>query len=291
MSELPSLNLQCFGVPTARLAGAPAPPEVLRRKHLALLVYLALSPNRRRTRAHLVGVLWPETGDARARHSLNEAIRRLRAHVGESRLASAGDSIELRDDALEVDALRFDALLERSPVDAARLVAGDFLEGFAVEGAPAFEEWVAQERDRYRARATAALVATGEQALAAARESDASASARRALALQPYAEPAAPLLMRSCARACRARQAAPPPTPARWPRSRRWRPKRSRASPRAHPPITPRWRPPWRRCCGRSPGSNPWRWPWTRRTARTAPASRRSVARCRSSPGCRCCSC
>ena len=199
MSELPSLNLQCFGVPTARLAGAPAPPEVLRRKHLALLVYLALSPNRRRTRAHLVGVLWPETGDARARHSLNEAIRRLRAHVGESRLASAGDSIELRDDALEVDALRFDALLERSPVDAARLVAGDFLEGFAVEGAPAFEEWVAQERDRYRARATAALVATGEQALAAARESDASASARRALALQPYAEPAAQLLMRSCA--------------------------------------------------------------------------------------------
>src|SRR5438105_3879668 len=199
MSELPPLELQCFGVPTARLAGGPAPPEVLRRKHLALLVYLALSPNRRRTRAHLVGVLWPETGDARARHSLNEAIRRLRAHVGESRLGSDGDSILLRDDALAVDALRFDALVERSPAAAARLVEGDFLEGFAVEGAPAFEEWVAQERDRYRARAAAALVAAGEEALAAARESDASASARRALALQPYAEPAVQLLMRSCA--------------------------------------------------------------------------------------------
>src|SRR5438105_854822 len=103
MSELPSLNLQCFGVPTARLAGAPAPPEVLRRKHLALLVYLALSPNRRRTRAHLVGVLWPETGDARARHSLNEAIRRLRAHVGEARLASGGRSIQMRSCALSGD--------------------------------------------------------------------------------------------------------------------------------------------------------------------------------------------
>src|SRR5437870_11889272 len=107
-TSFPRLELYCFGVPTAHLDGGPAPPEVLRRKHLALLVYLALSPNRRRTRAHLVGVLWPETGDARARHSLNEAIRRLRAHVGESRLASAGDSIELRDDALEVDALRFE---------------------------------------------------------------------------------------------------------------------------------------------------------------------------------------
>ena len=197
MSDLPPLELQCFGVPTARLAGGPAPPEVLRRKHLALLVYLALSPDRRRTRAHLVGVLWPETGDAQARHSLNEAIRRLRAHLGESRLASDGDSIVLRDDGLEVDALRFAALLERSPADAARLVRGDFLEGFTVEGAPAFEEWAAQERDRYRAGAAAALVATGEEALAAARESGASEWARRALALQPYAEPAAQLLMRA----------------------------------------------------------------------------------------------
>src|SRR4029077_4548998 len=146
MTELAPLELQCFGVPTARLAGGPAPPEVLRRKHLALLVYLALSPNRRRTRTHLVGVLWPETDDSRARHSLNEAIRRLRAHVGESRLTSDSDSIVPGGDDLEVDALRFDALLDRSPADAARLVGGDFLEGFAVEGAPAFEEWVAQER-------------------------------------------------------------------------------------------------------------------------------------------------
>src|ERR1041385_4008812 len=53
MSVLPPLELHCFGVPAARLAGGPAPPEVLRRKHLALLVYLALSPKRRRTRAHL----------------------------------------------------------------------------------------------------------------------------------------------------------------------------------------------------------------------------------------------
>src|SRR5207253_5903421 len=66
-----------------------------------------------------------------------------------------------------------------------------------VEGAPAFEEWAAQERDRYRAGAAAALVATGEEALAAARESGASEWARRALALQPYAEPAAQLLMRA----------------------------------------------------------------------------------------------
>ena len=125
MSDLPLLELQCFGVPGARLGGSPAPPELLRRKHLALLVYLALSPQHRRTRAHLVGVLWPETGEAQARHSLNEAVRRLRTHVGEARLASDGDAIVLREEGLEVDALRFETLVEQRPADAARLVPGD----------------------------------------------------------------------------------------------------------------------------------------------------------------------
>jgi DNA-binding SARP family transcriptional activator len=197
MSDLPPLELQSFGLPSARLGGSSAPPEVLRRKHLALLIYLALSPNHRRTRAHLVGVLWPETGEAQARHSLNEAIRRLRAPLGAGRLASDGDSIVLHGDGLEVDALRFDALQEQSPADAVRLVRGDFLEGFTMEGAPAFEEWAAVERARYRTQAAAGLVTTGEQALAAARESEATEAARRALALQPYAEPAVRLLMRA----------------------------------------------------------------------------------------------
>lgn len=198
MPTLPPLELKCLGVPTALLDGTPAPPEVLRRKHLALLVYLALSPNRRRTRAHLVGVLWPETGEAQARHSLNEAVRRLRAHVGEARLTSDGDAIVLRDDGLEVDALRFDTLLEHTPAAAARLVGeSDFLEGFTVEGAAAFEEWAAQQRDRYRTRAAEALGAMGEEALAAGHASSAIESARRALALQPYAEPAVQLLMRA----------------------------------------------------------------------------------------------
>jgi DNA-binding SARP family transcriptional activator len=197
MADLPPLELQCFGVPSARLNGSPAPAELLRRKHLALLVYLALSPNRQRTRSHLVGLLWPETGEAQARHSLNEAIRRLRTHAGDARLASDGDTIVLREEGLQVDALRFDALVERHPADAARLVLGDFLEGFTVDGAAAFEEWAALERERYRTRAAAALVAMGEEELAAGRESPATESARRAVALQPYAEPAAHLVMRA----------------------------------------------------------------------------------------------
>ena len=36
--------------------GAPAPPEMLWRKHLALLVYLARSPRQTRSREHLIGL-------------------------------------------------------------------------------------------------------------------------------------------------------------------------------------------------------------------------------------------
>src|SRR2546422_6475837 len=47
-------------------------------RSLALLTYLALSPNGTRSRSHLLGLLWPESPDDKARRSLNEAVRRLR---------------------------------------------------------------------------------------------------------------------------------------------------------------------------------------------------------------------
>jgi DNA-binding SARP family transcriptional activator len=71
------MSCQTLGPVGLSLDGGPAPPELLWRKHLALLVYLARSP-RGRTREHLVGLLWPEKPEAAARHSLNEATRVLR---------------------------------------------------------------------------------------------------------------------------------------------------------------------------------------------------------------------
>ncbi|MGH7537793.1 MAG: AfsR/SARP family transcriptional regulator [Gemmatimonadales bacterium] len=155
--ELPSLELSCFGPPTARLGGRDPPPDVVWRKHLALLIYLALSADRTRSREHLLGLLWPEKTDAQARHSLNEALRRLRASLGADRLVSQGDAITLTGDGLAVDAARFEALAATRSSEAAALVRGDFLEGFALDDAPAFEEWAAAERSRYRSRSAATI--------------------------------------------------------------------------------------------------------------------------------------
>ncbi len=197
--SLPRLELICFGPPTARVDGAPPATDVLWRKHLALLVYLALSPNRTRTRDHLLGLLWPEKTQDKARHSLNEASRRLRTGLGADRLVSRGDALTLSDESLEVDALRFDELIDRRPDDAAALLRGDFLEGFTVDDSPAFEDWASGRRSHYRSRGATVLVHQGEDALSRNEFGSARAAASDALRLLPTFEPAAQLSMRAAA--------------------------------------------------------------------------------------------
>ena len=193
--RLAKLELICFGPPTARLDGALPPPDVLWRKHLALLIYLALSPKRTRTRDHLLGQLWPEKSQSKARHSLNEAVRRLRVALGAGRLVTHGDSLTLEDTALKVDVWDFDAAVSAGSPGAAELATGDLLEGFVLSGAPEFERWATQRSDRYRSRVAEALLEDGQQALAQLRFRTAQDLARRALETQPYFEPAARLLM------------------------------------------------------------------------------------------------
>lgn len=197
--KVASLELACFGPPNARLGGGPPPPDVLWRKHLGLLMYLALSPDRTRTRDHLTGLFWPEKPERHARHSLNEAIRRLRVGLGAERLLTQGDTYTLNDDELEVDIWRFSSLAPERPEEAVRLLRGDFLEGFVLDDAPGFEEWAAAERTKWHAHGAAALVAAGDAALAAGRFSDADDAALRALALEPHGEAGARLRMRAMA--------------------------------------------------------------------------------------------
>src|SRR5215470_14465403 len=113
-----ALGLTCFGPPTARVGGEHPSAEVLWRKHLALLIYLALSPGYTRTRQHLLGLLWPEKNEPAARHSLNEAVRRLRGCLGAERILSQGELLTLNPTALKVDALEVEGLPSADPTRA-----------------------------------------------------------------------------------------------------------------------------------------------------------------------------
>ncbi len=183
-----------------RVDGGPAPPELLWRKNLALLVYLARSPKRTRSRDHLVGLLWGEKAESAARHSLNEAIRVLRKHVGESALESESGQVRLDPAALQLDVDLFAAKVEEeSWGDAANLVSGDFMEGFGVPGCSEFEDWLYAERVALREQAVTALVNRATSLLDRGEIREAAATARRALALDATSETAARAAMRSLA--------------------------------------------------------------------------------------------
>ncbi len=199
VSNVPPLELRLFGPPTVLVDGEEPLGDVLWRKHVALLAHLALSPEMERTRDHLMGLLWADRPQAKARHSLNEAIRRLRSGLGTERLPSHGDAIRLSHVSLEVDVQRFRETSQRDPLAALALVRGDFLEGFTVEDAPDFEDWAYEQRRRLGGEVATLLLRRGEIAISAGRFNDAQEDARRALETKPFWEPAANLLMRAAA--------------------------------------------------------------------------------------------
>ena len=169
--------------------GGPAPPDLLWRKHLALLIYLARSPRHARSRDHLVGLLWGDRTEASARHSLSEALRVIRRHAGEASVETTGGQVRLAPGFVEVDVDQLETLAgAESWGAAAELIAGEFLEGFAVPGASEFEDWLAAEREIWRRRGVEVLVRGSETLAQAGRTHDASALAARALALEPTSE-------------------------------------------------------------------------------------------------------
>src|SRR5207249_4743780 len=169
--------------------GGSAPPELLWRKNLALLVYLARSPKRARAREHLIGLLWGDKPEGAARHSLNEAVRVLRRHAGEGGVETEAGQVRLVAGAVELDTDRLDTLLAAKDYrSAVALVAGEFLEGFAVSGASAFEDWMTAERALWRGRSVDALLRRADELLGTGDLPGAHEMAQRALVLDPTSD-------------------------------------------------------------------------------------------------------
>src|SRR5206468_8015950 len=93
----------------------------------------------------------------------------------------------------------FETLRAEGQLRALELLRGEFLEGFHVDDAPVFEDWMGAQRAQIREAATGLLVARAEEQLAVNRYVEARALARRALALDPFSEPALAIGMRSAA--------------------------------------------------------------------------------------------
>ncbi len=158
--------------------------------------------------------MWPEAAPAQAAQNLRQALYNLRRALGETALLTTPQTVQFNAAAaVTVDALTWRRLwgetqthrhrrretcrpcLERL-AQAVSLYRGDLLAGFALKDCPAFDDWLAVEREQLHVQVLEALTLLAN---AAERRGDYAAAqgyVRRLLALEPWQEAAHRHLMR-----------------------------------------------------------------------------------------------
>jgi len=124
------------------VAGAAAQP-----RRLAILALLARAGDRGITREKLIGYLWPDSDEERARRLLSQAVYMLRRDLGSEDAIVGLRDLRIGADVLTSDVAEFEQAVGARDYDrAASLYAGPFLDGFYLPGAAEFERWVDEER-------------------------------------------------------------------------------------------------------------------------------------------------
>ncbi len=216
------LSIALFGPLCVTRDGEPL-GGIYSDKVRALLAYLAVESGRPHRRETLAGLLWPESPERSARHSLSQALHNLRRALELDEcgsdampcLVATPQSISLSAAPGCVDAVAFLALLEACEThdhpsliscsacrerlqQAVALYRGDLLAGFSLQDSPAFEEWLLLQRERFRRQAVDALRALASPGASG----DGSApldAARQWVTLEPLDDEARRGLMRALA--------------------------------------------------------------------------------------------
>ncbi len=141
------LEIRTFGGLSIKLDGEPVADRATLREQ-ALLVYVARI-GQSVAQPALAQLLWQEEAPDVALRKLRRALSSLREQIGECFVITA-DAVRLDHEVdLWLDAHRLEAGLRAGQAEEAlRLYKGPFLEGFDVQGAVAFADWVTQERQR-----------------------------------------------------------------------------------------------------------------------------------------------
>ncbi|HEU4884618.1 MAG TPA: BTAD domain-containing putative transcriptional regulator [Longimicrobium sp.] len=195
LSCITAVHLVTLGTPALVRDGTPIP---LRKKDLALLAYLRLEGKHGHSRGALSGLLWGESREENARHSLTQALGRLRKHVGEV-LEVGHDRVGCRA-TLPCDAASLQQAAASGEVDdgVLALCGGEFLAGFQPgPGAEAFESWADGRRAHLRTVAVTALERLGADAESRGAWTAALAAGERATELDPASEPGHRRVMRA----------------------------------------------------------------------------------------------
>ena len=134
-----AFQLRCLGGPSL-LSASGEQVHFRTRKHLALLVRLALEPGKRFTRDYLTDLLWPSVASRLANHSLAQGLSVIKAKVAREAVLIQRSTVGLAPGWVDVDVLHL------GNGDAG--VDGPFLDGFEIPAARPFEDWKNECRAR-----------------------------------------------------------------------------------------------------------------------------------------------
>lgn len=141
------MRIQILGGLSAGTAEGLLAGEAAQPRRLALLALLARAGERGLSRDKLVGFLWPDTDDERARKTLSQALYALRQGSQNEELFLGTQELRLNPDVVTSDLAEFDtARREGNWTRAVVAYGGPFLDGFHLPGVAAFERWVEDQR-------------------------------------------------------------------------------------------------------------------------------------------------
>jgi DNA-binding SARP family transcriptional activator len=181
-----------------RVDGAAAPSLIMRRKNLTLFLYLACAGRKGRSQDQLIGVLWPDKPQGKARRSVTVALSTLRSCFGPGVVMTEAGQSWIDPAVLRLDTDQLDACIKAGQWREANalLTGGTFLEGFG-STVSAYEDWLGSERQFWNRRMLDVRLRVGEAELGAGGVRAAIEAAQHARRLDRTSEAAVMLLMRA----------------------------------------------------------------------------------------------
>ena len=179
------------------LVDAAGDAVIPQRRPLALLALLAVAGERGLTRDKILGYLWSESSSENARHALEQLLYSMRKRVPVP-LIKGTDPLRLHLPEVDADVVEFARAVAGGDLPrAAALYRGPFLDGFYLAGAPEFERWAEQERERLAAEYNQALRRLAADARDFGRQTAEIDLWRRVVAADPLGERAVVALVRA----------------------------------------------------------------------------------------------
>lgn len=191
------IYLRLLGTASVEVAGAPVKGSVAQRRRVAILALLAAARGLRLGRDRIIGYLWPEMPQTRARHLLSESLYVVRKALGETVITAEGDYLQLSRAGLGSDLWDYEEALTAGDLErAVSTYGGQLLEGLYLDEAPEFERWLEEERWRLERSFRGAMEALAELVAGAGEEQRAVELLRRLAAADPQSSRVALKLMR-----------------------------------------------------------------------------------------------